>query len=57
MRKILITRINETEYIVYLMTEDDVKIEAFIEADLTEAITRADELHRNHYISSTEIKK
>lgn len=55
-KTIHIKQINGTERIVYLMTEDGVKIKAFIESDLKKALSRVEELSSIDDINSVTIE-
>lgn len=55
MKKIQIKEINETEFIVYLLTQDGVKIKAFIEKGLCDTQLRVNKLSSSEDIDSIEL--
>lgn len=56
-KNIQVKQINETEYIVYLLNEDGVRLKAFVESGLENAQLRVNELSSTEDIDSIEITK
>lgn len=56
-KTIKVKEINESEYIVYLLNEDGVKVSAFVESSLESTQLRVNELSSTEDVSSIEITK
>jgi hypothetical protein len=56
-KSISVKQINETEYIIYLLNEDGVRLKAFVESGLESAQLRVNELSATEDINSIEITK
>lgn len=56
-KKIHVKEINDTEFIVYLLNEDGVRLKAFVESGPENAQLRVNELYSTEDIDSIEIIK
>jgi hypothetical protein len=56
-KNIQVKEVNETEFIVYLLNEDGVRLKAFVESGPENTQLRIDELYSTEDINSIEIIK